>query len=76
MDTVKSGLGVEIYPTANITINGAGLPNTGDLKVALIFAFGSDTLQNLKAGLQDSTISNGIYGSVTLNNVNLGPIAL
>jgi hypothetical protein len=69
------GLGAQILPSSNVIINGSGLPATGEIKVALLFANGTDTLQNLQVGLQNTTIANGINGSVTMNNVNLGPIA-
>lgn len=75
MDTVQSGIGVQVMPSAKITINGSGFPATGELKVALLFANGTDTLKNLSVGLQNRIVTNGLYGRVTLNNVNLGPIA-
>ena len=43
LDTVQPGIGVQIYPSANITINGAGIPDTGELKVALNFENNTDT---------------------------------
>ena len=64
-----------IFPSTQLTINGAGFPNTGELKVALMFANGTDTLQNLYVGLQNTTVDNGANGFVTLSNVNLGPVA-
>ncbi len=75
IDTAVVGVGVQIFPSANITINGTGAPATGELKVALMFANSTDTLKNLHTGLQNTTVTNGPNGSVTLNNVNLGPIA-
>lgn len=75
IDTANPGLGVQIFPTSKITINGAGSPDTGELKVALMFSNNNDTVKNLKVGLQNTTITNGPTGSITLNNVNLGPIA-
>jgi hypothetical protein len=75
INNAKPGLGVQIFPSANITINGAGMPATGELKVALMFANGTDTITNLKVGLQNTTVTNGRNGRVTLNNVQLGPIA-
>jgi len=75
VDSANPGLGVQIFPTSKININGAGLPATGELKVALLFANSTDTMKALKVGLQNTTIANGLAGSVTLNNVNLGPIA-
>jgi Secretion system C-terminal sorting domain len=74
-DTASVGLAVQIFSSSKITINGTGLPATGELKVALNFANGTDTIKNLKVGLQNATIDNGTNGKVILNNVNLGPIA-
>jgi len=75
VDTALVGLGVQIFPTAKMTINGSGLPATGELKVALLFSNNTDNIKNLKVGLQNTTVANGPEGRVTLNNVNLGPIA-
>jgi carbonic anhydrase/acetyltransferase-like protein (isoleucine patch superfamily) len=75
MDTVLSGVGVQIFPSTKLTINGAGFPNTGELKVAMMFANNTETITNLTVGLQNTTVMNGPNGKVTLNNVNLGPIA-
>jgi hypothetical protein len=69
------GLGVQIFPSTKLTINGAGVPNTGELKVAMMFANNTETIGNLSVGLQNTTVLNGINGKVTLSNVNLGPIA-
>lgn len=73
-DTAKAGLGVEILPNTKVTINGTG-SSVKEVTVALYFANATDTLSNLKTGVQDTTVSTGINGRVTLNNVNLGPIA-
>jgi hypothetical protein len=75
VDTAKPGLGIQIMPSANITVNGSGSTSTKELTVALLFANGTDTIKNLAVGLQNTTVANGANGSVTLNNVNLGPIA-
>ena len=75
VDSANPGLGVQIFPTSKININGAGIPATGELKVALLFGNSTDTMKALKVGLQNTTIANGPAGYVTLNNVNLGPIA-
>jgi hypothetical protein len=58
-----------------MTINGSGLPTTGELKVALLFANNTDIIKGLKVGLQNTTVANGQDGGVTLHNVNLGPVA-
>jgi hypothetical protein len=69
------GFGVQIFPSTKLTINGSGVPNTGELKVAMMFANNTETISNLSVGLQNTTVLNGINGKVTLSNVNLGPIA-
>jgi hypothetical protein len=75
MDTVLSGVGVQIFPSTKLTVNGAGFPNTGELKVAMMFANNTETITNLTVGLQNTTVNNGAFGKITLSNVNLGPIA-
>jgi hypothetical protein len=75
VDTAQAGLGVQIFPSTKVTINGTGLPATGELKVALNFSNNTDIISNLKVGLQNTTVANGPNGWVKLNNVNLGPIA-
>ena len=75
LDTVNPGLGAEIFPSSKMTVNGTGLPATGELKTAMMFSNGTDTLKNLNAGLQNGTVTDGLNGSVKFNNVNLGPIA-
>ncbi len=75
IDTANPGIGVQIFPTAKLTVNGTGLPATGELKVALNYSNNTDTVRNLSVGLQNTILNNGPGGGVTLNNVNLGPIA-
>jgi hypothetical protein len=75
IDTAQVGLGVQIFPSTKMTINGAGFPGTGELKVALLFSNNADTVKNLKVGLQKATVADGPNGWVSLNNVNLGPVA-
>jgi len=74
VDTAQVGLGVQIFPSTKMTIYGTGLPATGELKVALMFSNSTDTIKNLKVGLQNAIVASGT-GWVKLNNVNLGPIA-
>lgn len=68
------GLAAQIFPSTKLTINGAGIPNTGELKVAMMYANNTETVRDLKAGLQNTTVATG-SGWVKLNNVHLGPIA-
>jgi hypothetical protein len=75
VDTAQVGLGVQIFPSSKMIISGAGFPATGELKVALMFSNSTDTIKNLKVGLQNTTVADGPDGLVKLNNVNLGPIA-
>jgi hypothetical protein len=62
VDSANPGLGVQIFPSSKININGTGLPATGELKVALLFANATDTMKALKVGLQNTTITNGPTG--------------
>ena len=75
LDTAQVGFGVQVFPSTKVTINGSGLPATGEFKVALMFSNNTDTVKNLTVGLQNTTVANGPNGWVKLNNVNLGPIA-
>ncbi|MDB5285042.1 MAG: hypothetical protein JWO06_4117 [Bacteroidota bacterium] len=72
VDSAKPGLGVQVQPFAKLVVNGMGQPNTGEAHVNLLFANGTDTLSNLKTGLQNTNVARG---RLILNNVNLGPIA-
>ena len=71
IDSAKPGIGVQVQPFAKLVVNGIGLPATGEIHANLLFANGTDTVENLKAGLQNLTVAKG---RLTLNNVNLGPI--
>ena len=71
VDNAKPGLGVQVQPFAKLVMNGRGLPNTGEAHVNLLFANGTDTIENLGAGLQNLVVAKG---RLTLNNVNMGPI--
>ena len=75
VDNALPGIGVQILPSSNITINGTGQPATGELTVSLLFANNTDTVKNLQVGLQNATIRNGPSGRVTLKNVKLHPVA-
>ncbi|MEO8755470.1 MAG: hypothetical protein ABI624_22640, partial [Casimicrobiaceae bacterium] len=73
VDHAQPGLGVEIHPGTSLTINGKGghAPVTGELKIAYFVAGETATLQGLQAGVQNAMISDRL----TLNSVQLGPIA-
>ena len=71
VDSAKPGLGVQVQPFAKVVVNGTGLPATGEIHANLLFAGGTDTVENLGAGLQNINVAKG---RLTLNNVNLGPI--
>ena len=75
VDSAQPSIGVQMFPSAQLTINGMGTPGIKEATIALYFANGTDTLENLSVGLQNKTISNGMLGSLTLNNVNLVPVA-
>jgi hypothetical protein len=71
----KPTIGVEVFPSAQLTVNGAGTPGIREAVISLFFANGTDTLENLNVGLQNTMIANGLNGSLALNNVNLVPVA-
>jgi hypothetical protein len=72
VENAQPGLGFEIKPGTALTVNGNGTqaPATGELKISY-FVNSPETLDGLKAGVQNRTISNRL----TLKNVQLGPIA-
>ena len=72
VENAQPGLGVEIRPGTALTINGNGAraPATGELKIGY-YVSARETLDGLKAGLQNRTVSDRL----TLKNVQLGPIA-
>ncbi len=73
VENAQPGLGLEIRTGTALTINGNGTraPATGELKISYHVANSRETLDGLKAGLQNRTVSNRL----TLKNVQLGPIA-
>ena len=72
VENAQPGLGIEIRPGTALTINGNGgrAPATGELKIGY-YVSSRETLDGLKAGLQNRTISDRL----TLKDVQLGPIA-
>ena len=71
VDSALPGIGVQVNPTAKLVVNGRGVPTTGEIHANILFANGSDTIQNLTVGLQTTTVARG---RLTLNNVSMGPI--
>lgn len=73
VDNAQPGIGIEVKPGSRLTINGKGAraPATGELKISYFVAGASETLDGLKAGLQNRRIGDRL----TLNDVQLGPIA-
>jgi hypothetical protein len=73
VDDAQPGIGIEVKPASALTItgNGAQAPATGELKISYFVAGSRETLDGLKAGLQNRTISDRL----TLKDVQLGPIA-
>lgn len=69
----EPGIGIEVRPSSALTITGAGrhAPVTGEVKISYFVIGAQETLDHLKAGLQNGTVSNRL----TLKNVQLGPIA-
>ena len=66
------GIGMQSLPGSHVTVNGHGMPATGEFKVGYFVSGGTDTLRHLAVGLQNGTVGGG---RITFNNVNLGPIA-
>jgi hypothetical protein len=73
VDDAQPGIGIEVKPGSALTIvgNGARAPATGELKIAYFVVGSRETLDGLKAGLQNGKIGERL----TLDNVQLGPIA-
>ena len=73
VEDAQPGLGVEIKSRTALTINGNGgqAPPTGELKIAYFVVNAYEVLDGLKAGVQNRTVSDRL----TLNDVQLGPIA-
>jgi hypothetical protein len=73
VDRAEPGIGIEVKPNSALTITGRGAsaPPTGELKISYTVAGSRDTLDGLKAGLQNRKISDHL----TLKDVQLGPIA-
>ncbi|WP_273566409.1 hypothetical protein [Maribacter halichondriae] len=65
------GLGVQLFPEATATIAGHGV-SPGELTIGYFVSSNNETIDDLQIGLQNGEI---IPGRLTLNNVNLGPIA-
>lgn len=67
----NTGLGVQLFPDATATIAGHGV-SPGELTIGYFVSSNNETIDELHVGLQNGVI---IPGRLTLNNVNLGPIA-
>ena len=65
------GLGVLLFQDASATITGHG-GSTKELTIGYFVSSNDETLDNLHVGLQNGEI---VPGRLTLNTVNLGPIA-
>ena len=66
------GIGIESRGGSTLTVNGLGHHSTGEMKVSYHADEGIQTLEGLAVGLQYLTLGKG---QLTLNNVQLGPIA-
>jgi hypothetical protein len=73
VDDARPVLGIEVRPTSAIAItgNGARAPIPGELRISYFVKDARETLDGLKAGMQNRTIGNRL----TLKDVQLGPIA-
>lgn len=65
------GMGVQLFPNATANITGHGVA-PGELTISYFVSNNNETLDNLHVGLQNGVI---VPNRLTLNNVNLGPIA-
>ncbi|MFO1434706.1 MAG: hypothetical protein U1F76_32270, partial [Candidatus Competibacteraceae bacterium] len=63
------GLGVESHEGSRVTINGVGVPGSGELRIAYHVESGTHTLSNLRVGLQHAILDNG---RLILYNVQTG----
>lgn len=68
----RVGLGMESHSGSRITVNGRGVPVSGELRIAYHVETGTQTLSGLGIGLQNRTMGGN---QLTLRNVELGPIA-
>lgn len=66
-----AGPSVILSPAADLTVNGRGVPETGELTIGYVPGPAAETLDGLKVGLQNRSIG----GRLHLNNVQLGPVA-
>jgi hypothetical protein len=73
VEDAQPGIGIEVKPASQLTIigNGTRAPVTGELKVAYYVVNSRELLDGLKAGMQNRKINDRL----TLENVQLGPIA-
>lgn len=65
------GLGIQVFPNASAVITGHGTSQK-EVTISYFVSSSNEILNNLHVGLQNGAI---IPGRLTLNNVNLGPIA-
>jgi hypothetical protein len=70
-------LAIGSHKESSVTVNGLGIPASGEVTIGYFISDGEETISGLKAGVQ-----NIILGSrppdppqLTLKNVNLGPVA-
>ena len=66
------GLGLESHGGSHLTVNGQGVPASGELKISYHVDAGVQTLSGLAVGLQNTTLGGD---QLTLNRVQLGPIS-
>ena len=66
------GIGLESHTGSQITVNGQGVPQSGEVRIAYHSSNGAETLSGLGIGLQNRTIG---VNQLTLHNVELGSIA-
>ena len=73
----KVNLGIESHSKSSVTVNGKGVPESGELTVGYYIEDRTETLNGLKVGLQNLVLGGQSPNppQLTLNNIHLGPVA-
>lgn len=71
ISNAKVGVGIESFGGSQITVNGKGVPASGEMRLAYHVGPGSQTLTGLTVGLQNRSLNNG---QLTLKNLQIGPV--
>ena len=70
-------LAIGSHKESSVTVNGLGIPASGEVTIGYFISDGEETITGLKAGVQNIILGNRPPATpqLTLKNVNLGPIA-